>query len=94
MDIYRNQPHGLAVLEAIRKQGTQQTPAAEASSVAPRKTLNDRRLQPDRRRAQTEFHGPDRRRKRSRRSPRLLHPHTRQPAPIEDRRGRMVSTRA
>lgn len=94
MDIYRNQPHGLAALEAIRKQGTQRTPAAEESSVAPRKTLNDRRLQPDRRRAQTGFRGPDRRRKRSRRSPRLLHPNTRQATPIEDRRGRMVSTRA
>lgn len=94
MDIYRNQPHGLSVLQAIRKQGTQRTPAAEGSSAPPRKPLNDRRLQPDRRRNQTEFQGPDRRRKRSRRSPGLLHPHTRQGTSVEDRRGRMVSTRA
>lgn len=94
MDIYRNQPHGLTVLEAVRKQGSQRTPAAEESSAPPRKALSDRRLQPDRRRGQTEFQGPDRRKKRSRRSPGLLHPRTRQPTPIEDRRGRLVSTRA
>lgn len=94
MDIYRNQPHGLTVLETIRKQGAQRTPAAEESSAPPRKPLNDRRLQPDRRRAQAEFQGPDRRRRRSRRSPGLLHPRTHKAAPTEDRRGRMVSTRA
>jgi hypothetical protein len=94
MDIYRNQPHGLSVLEAIRKQGPQRTPVAEEISAPPRKPLDDRRLQPDRRRAQSEFQGPDRRKKRSRRSPGLLHPRTRQAAPIEDRRGRLVSTRA
>lgn len=94
MDIYRNQPHGLNVLEAIRKQGTQRTPAMEGSSAPPRKPLNDRRLQPDRRRAQQEFKGPCRRRKSGRRSTALLHPHTRQPVSLEDRRGRMISTRA
>lgn len=94
MDIYRNQPHGLTVLEGIRKQGNQRAQAAEESSAPPRKPLKDRRLQPDRRRTQTEFQGPDKRRKRSRRSPGLLHPHTRKPVPTEDRRGRMVSTRA
>lgn len=94
MDIYRHQPHGLTVLEAMRKQGIQQTPAAEASSPPPRKPINDRRLRPDRRRVQLEFQGPDRRKKPSRRSPTLLHPRTRQPTPIEDRRGRVISTRA
>jgi hypothetical protein len=94
MDIYRNQPHGLTVLQAIQKRGTQRPPAAEESAAPPRKPLNDRRLQPDRRRAQIDFKGPDRRRKRSRRSPRILHHPTRQATPTEDRRGRMVSTRA
>ncbi|WP_150912779.1 hypothetical protein [Marinobacter halotolerans] len=94
MDIYRNQPHGISVMEAIRKQGTQRTPAAEASAAPPRKPTNDRRLQPDRRRAQKEFQGPDRRKRPSRRSPGLLHPRTRKPAPTEDRRGRLLSTRA
>jgi|AntRauTorcE11898_2_1112593.scaffolds.fasta_scaffold02517_4 hypothetical protein len=94
MDIYRNQPDGLTVLQGLRKQGTQQTPAAEEPSAPPRKPVNDRRLQPDRRRVQFEFQGPDRRKKSSRRSPVLLHPNTRQAVPIEDRRGRLVSTRA
>ncbi|MDI9245994.1 hypothetical protein [Marinobacter sp. CHS3-4] len=94
MDIYRNQPHGISVLESIRKQGTQRTPAAEESSAPPRRPLNDRRLQPDRRRAQRDFQGPDRRRNRSRRSTGLLHPRTRKPAPIEDRRGQILTTQA
>ena len=94
MEIYRNQPQALTILEAIRKQGTQRTPATEESLAPPRKPLNDRRIQPDRRRAHAEFQGPDRRRRRSRRSPGLLHPQNRQPTPIEDRRGRMVSTKA
>ena len=94
MDIYRNQPHGLSVLEGIRMQGSPRVPAAGESSAPPRKPQNDRRLQPDRRRAQTAFQGPDRRRKHTRRSPGLLHPHTRKPVPTEDRRGRMISTRA
>ena len=92
MDIYRNQPHGLTVLQTIRKQGTQRTPAAEESAAPPRRPMNDRRMQPDRRRAQQEFAGPDRRKRGSRRSPGLLHPRTRKPAPTEDRRGRLVST--
>lgn len=94
MDIYRNQPLGITVLETIRKHGTQRTPAPEESSAPPRKPLNDRRLQPDRRRSQVKFEGPDRRKRHSRRSPRLLHPRTRKPAPTEDRRGRLVSTQA
>ncbi len=94
MDIYRHQPAGLAALQTIRKPGTQRTPAAEESVAPPRRPLRDRRMQPDRRRAQVAFDGPDRRKRHSRRSPRLLHPKTRMPAPAEDRRGQLVSTRA
>ena len=94
MEIYRNQHQGLAILETIRRQGTQRTPPAEESSAPPPKPLNDRRIQPDRRRVQADFKGPDRRRRHSRRSPGLLHPQSRKPTSIEDRRGRMLSTQA
>lgn len=94
MDIYRNQPHGLSVLQAIRKYGARKTPAAEESTAPPREVHNDRRLQPDRRRAQREFPGADRRTRRSRRSPGLLQSRTMQPASLEGRRGRRISTRA
>jgi hypothetical protein len=40
------------------------------------------------------FDGPERRKRRFRRSPLLLNPKTGQSASLEDRRGRLVSTSA
>ena len=94
MDIYRNQSQPLTVLESLRKRKPFTLPEPQQPTSAPEKPQVDRRVQPDRRRAQVPFAGPDRRRKRSRRSPRLLDPKTGQEAPAEDRRGRLVSTRA
>lgn len=100
MDIYRNQSQPLTVLESLRKRRSLSAPARPATPD-PERTLPslenprvDRRVQPDRRRAQVAFTGPDRRKKRSRRSPRLLNPKTAQAAPTEDRRGRLLSTQA
>lgn len=94
MDIYRNQSQPLTVLESLRKRKPITTPEPQQAAPSPEKPQGDRRVQPDRRRAQVAFEGPDRRKKRSRRSPRLLNPRTREAAPTEDRRGRLVSTRA
>ncbi|MDK8464897.1 hypothetical protein [Marinobacter sp. SS13-12] len=94
MDIYRNQSQPLTVLESLRKRKPFTLPEPQQPTPSPEKPQGDRRVQPDRRRAQVAFEGPDRRKKRSRRSPRLLNPKTGQEAPAEDRRGRLVSTRA
>lgn len=92
MDIYRNQFQPLTVLESLRKRKPITTPESQQPAPSPDQPLGDRRVQPDRRRAQMTFEGPDRRKRRSRRSPRLLNPKTGQAAPTEDRRGRLVST--
>lgn len=94
MDIYRNQSQPLTVLESLRKRKPFTAPEPQQPVPSPEKPQGDRRVQPDRRRAQVAFEGPDRRKKRSRRSPRLLDPKTGQEAPAEDRRGRLVSTQA
>ncbi|KPP97924.1 hypothetical protein [Marinobacter sp. HL-58] len=94
MDIYRNQSQPLTVLESLRKRQPFTAPQTSQAASTPEKPAGDRRAQPDRRRVQVAFEGPDRRKKRSRRSPRLLNPKTGQEAPSEDRRGRLVSTRA
>jgi hypothetical protein len=94
MDIYRNQHHPLTALEQTPGKPLRRTPEVEESTAAPRKRPMDRRMQPDRRRRQMEFDGPDRRRRRFRRSPLLLNPKTGQSANLEDRRGRLVSTSA
>ncbi|MFN2361197.1 MAG: hypothetical protein ABR522_09000 [Marinobacter sp.] len=94
MDIYRNQSQPLTVLESLRKRQPFTAPQTRQATSTPEKPTGDRRVQPDRRRAQAAFEGPDRRKKRSRRSPRLLNPKTGQAAPTEDRRGRLVSTQA
>ncbi len=94
MDIYRNQSQPLTVLESLRKRKPFTAPQPQQATPSPEKPQGDRRVQPDRRREQVAFEGPDRRKKRSRRSPRLLNPKTGQEAPAEDRRGRLVSTQA
>ncbi|WP_372971038.1 hypothetical protein [Marinobacter sp.] len=94
MDIYRNQSQPLTVLESLRKRKPVPPPQLQPATPPPEEQQGDRRVQPDRRRTQVAFEGPDRRKKRSRRSPRLLNPRTGEAAPTEDRRGRLVSTRA
>lgn len=94
MDIYRNQSQPLTVLESLRKRKPFTAPQLQPAMSSPETPKGDRRVQPDRRRAQVAFEGPDRRKKRSRRSPRLLNPKTGREAPTEDRRGRLISTQA
>jgi hypothetical protein len=94
MDIYRNQHHPLTALGQTPGKPLRRTPEAEESTAAPRKRPMDRRIQPDRRRRQMAFEGPERRKRRFRRSPLLLNPRTGQAASLEDRRGRLVSTSA
>lgn len=94
MDIYRNQSQPLTVLESLRKRKPLPAPQLQRAAPAPEEPQGDRRVQPDRRRMQVAFEGPDRRKRRSRRSPRLLNPRTGEAVPAEDRRGGLVSTRA
>ena len=94
MDIFRTHNVPLTSLDKTKSGNTQRTPDAESIKAPPRKRDSDRRYQPDRRRRQEKFDGADRRKRRTRRSPGLLHPRTAEPAPLEDRRGRLVSTKA
>ncbi len=89
-----------ALSQSISAAGSQKTPGTtevvRVEEVHPVLTeaVTDRRKQPDRRQRQLPFEGPDRRRKKSRRQPRLLHARTRKPTELEDRRGRNISTSA
>ncbi|WP_152206362.1 hypothetical protein [Marinobacter changyiensis] len=94
MDIFRTHTVPLTSLDKPKSGNTQRTPVAEGIKALPREHDSDRRYQPDRRRRQEEFDGADRRKRRTRRSPSLLHPRTGEATPLEDRRGRLVSTRA
>lgn len=94
MDIYRTQQQPLTALERPKPGSTQRTPEIDEPAAPPHGRVTDRRVQPDRRRRQEAFDGPDRRKRKSRRSPLLLHPRTAESAPVEDRRGRLVSTKA
>lgn len=89
-----------ALSQSISAPGAQKAPGStevvRVEEVRPVQTeaVRDRRVQPDRRLRQLPFEGPDRRRKKSRRQPRLLHARTRKPTELEDRRGRNISTSA
>lgn len=94
MDIFRTHNVPLTSLDKTKSGNTQRTPNAEGVKAPPRKRDSDRRYQPDRRRRQEAFEGADRRKRRTRRSPGLLHPRTGAAMPLEDRRGRLVNTKA
>lgn len=94
MDILKTLSHPLSTLDR-KPSGTQaRTPVIDDTRPAPAEPIRDRRYQPDRRRRQEAYAGPERRKRNSRRRPLLLHPKTRQAAPLEDRRGRLLETKA
>lgn len=94
MDILKTLTHSLSALEQPRKVLAKEVVRVEDARPTPEEPVTDRRVQPDRRRRQLPFKGQERRRKGSRRRPLLLNPRTRQPAELEDRRGRNISTNA
>lgn len=94
MDILKTLTHSLSALDRAKKTPAREVVRVEPTRQTPAEPVTDRRVQPDRRRRQLPFEGPDRRRKGSRRRPKLLNPRTRQPAELEDRRGRNISTSA
>lgn len=94
MDIFRNLSQSLSSLDRAVPTTAPRTPVVDSTRNAPAKTASDRRYQPDRRRRQEPFSGADRRRRGGRRRPLLLHPRTHQEAPLEDRRGRLLNTKA
>lgn len=93
MDISKTPPP-LSSLDTSKQAAGYRVPVTGQTRPAPRETTQDRRRQPDRRRRQEAFAGPDRRRRNTRRRPLLLNPRTRQEAPLEDRRGRLIETSA
>lgn len=94
MDIYRNTYQPVSTMDRPKSDGANRPPPADEAKAPPRHKVTDRRQQPDRRRRQESFAGPDRRKRRTRRSPLLLDPKTRDSAPLEDRRGRLVDAKA
>lgn len=94
MDIYRNTYSPVSTIDRPKVDtGKRPQPSDEATASQSQRT-NDRRRQPDRRRRQEAFAGPDRRKRRLRRSPKLLDPKTRDSAALEDRRGGLVDASA
>lgn len=94
VEILKTLTHSLSALDRPKRAPSREVARVEDTRQAPAEPVVDRRLQPDRRRRQMPFQGPDRRRQSSRRRPMLLHPRTRKAANLEDRRGRNVSTSA
>ncbi|MDC0663778.1 hypothetical protein [Marinobacter sp. SS21] len=94
MDIYRNTYQPVSTVDRPRVDTGKRPPPADGASAPPPDRVTDRRLQPDRRRRQDPFEGPDRRKRKSRRRPVLLDPKTGESAPLEDRRGRLVDASA
>lgn len=94
MEIFKTLTHSLTALDRPKKAPAGEVVRVENTRPAAAEPVKDRRVQPDRRRRQQAFKGPDRRRKGGRRRPMLLHPRTRQATSLEDRRGRNISTSA
>lgn len=94
MELLKTLAHSLSALDRPKKMPTKAVARVEDSRPAATEPAVDRRMQPDRRRRQLPFKGPDRRRQSTRRRPALLHPRTRKATTLEDRRGRNVSTSA
>ncbi len=94
MDIYRNTYQPVAALDRPRREGDNRTPPSDEAKAPPSQANTDRRRQPDRRRRQEPFDGPDRRQRKTRRRPLLLDPKTAESAPLEDRRGRLLDAKA
>lgn len=95
MEILKTLTHSLTALDRPSKTTAQkEVVRVDDTRPAAAEPVRDRRMQPDRRRRQEAFKGPDRRRKSSRRRPMLLHPRTGEETSLEDRRGRNVRTSA
>ncbi|SFR76615.1 hypothetical protein SAMN05216203_2884 [Marinobacter daqiaonensis] len=94
MDILKTLTHPLSATDRPAKTPPRLVAKVDDSRPATTQPAEDRRFQPDRRRRQEPFEGPDRRRRNSRRRPLLLHPKTREATSLEDRRGRHISTSA
>lgn len=92
MDIFRNLT-SLNALDRPRVRLRQRIPDTDALETAPKQRVTERRRQADRRQRHQAFDGPDRRKRRFRRSPVLLDRNARS-APLDDRRGSTISTRA
>ncbi len=94
MDILKTLTHSLAAVDQPASLSGKQVVKVDNARPTAAEPIADRRYQPDRRRRQAPFEGPDRRRRGSRRRPLLLHPKTREATSLEDRRGRNISTQA
>ncbi|WP_339801876.1 hypothetical protein [uncultured Marinobacter sp.] len=94
MDILKTLSHPLSALDRKPTGSHLRTPVIDDARPTPAEPVRDRRFQPDRRRRQQDYTGPDRRMRNSRRQPLLLNPRTRQATPLEDRRGRLLETKA
>lgn len=94
MDILKTLTHSLSALDRPAKKPAKEVVRVDETRPAPAEPVRDRRLQPDRRRRQEPFSGPDRRKRGSRRRAKLLDPRTRAETSLEDRRGRNIRTSA
>ena len=94
MDFLKTLTHSLSALDQPARSPSRQVMRVENIPAPPAEPVADRRVQPDRRRRQQAFKGPDRRRKCSRRRAMLLHPRTGEEISLEDRRGRNIRTSA
>ncbi|MFL1404492.1 hypothetical protein ACJO2E_03975 [Marinobacter sp. M1N3S26] len=94
MEILKTFAHSLTALDRPARTPAREVVRVDDTRPAPAEPVRDRRVQPDRRRRQEAFKGPDRRRKSSRRRPMLLHPRTGEETSLEDRRGRNLRTSA
>ncbi|GGY70413.1 hypothetical protein [Marinobacter zhanjiangensis] len=94
MDILKTLTHSLSALDRPARTPAKEVVRVDDTRPAPAEPVRDRRMQPDRRRRQQPFKGPDRRRKSSRRRALLLHPRTGKETSLEDRRGRNIRTSA
>lgn len=94
MEILKTFAHSLTALDRPARTTAREVVRVDDTRPAPAEPVRDRRVQPDRRRRQEAFKGPDRRRKGGRRRPMLLHPRTGKETSLEDRRGRNLRTSA
>jgi|GEM_PF-6760851 len=70
------------------------TEQPDATAMADRERVSERRRQPDRRQRQAAYQGPDRRRRKDRRLARLLNGRNAKPESLEQRVGRHLSIKA
>lgn len=94
MEILKTLTHSLSALDRPARTPAKEVVRVDDTRPASAEPVTDRRRQPDRRRRQEPFKGPDRRKKSSRRRAMLLHPRTGKETSLEDRRGRNIRTSA